>query len=172
MNRALLLLLLPGCFLRAQGGYQTTLPGIDPGGGQLEVSAGLGDLRKAPQPAEPSQYNVDLVGHVGLSGHRLGFGLSTLWAPLAGWEHDWSPTIRVGGRALQVEWFPRASGSVSGFAELGVAFFPDRATRKRKVYSICLGAELFGRYGIATDPVGRFWLSFGITWDSSIGPTS
>ena len=28
---ALLLLLLPGCFLRAQGGYQTTLPGVDPG---------------------------------------------------------------------------------------------------------------------------------------------
>ena len=55
---------------------------------------------------------------------------------------------------------------------LGVAFFPDRGTRKRKVFSISLGAEIFGRYGIATDPIGRFSLLFGITWDSSIGPTS
>jgi hypothetical protein len=167
-----LIFLLPGCFFRAQGGYQTTLPGIDPGGGQLEVSAGLGDFRSRSHPAAPIQYGLDLVGHAGVSGQRLGFGLSTLWAPLSGWDFNWSPTLRLGGRLLQVEWIPEASGSLSGFAELGVALFPDRGTRKRTVYSLCVGAELFGRYGIPGPVAGRFSLLLGVTFDTSIGPTS
>ena len=167
-------LLLSGCFFRAQAGYQTSLPGTDPGGGQVEVSAGLGDIRNHGHPAAPIQYGVDFVGHVGTSGHRFGFGLSTLFAPMHGWNFNWSPTLRLGGRVLQVEWLPKESGSVSGFAELGVAFFPDRGTRGRTIYSVSIGAEIFGRYGIPPIPpmTGRYSLLFGITFDSSIGPTS
>ena len=109
---------LSGCFFRAQAGYQTALPGTDPGGGQLEVSAGLGDMRNTGHPAAPIQYGLDFVGHAGTSGHRFGFGLSTLFAPLHGWDHNWSPTVRLGGRLLQIEWLPKDGGSVSGFTSI------------------------------------------------------
>lgn len=167
------LLTLSGCFFRAQAGYQTTLPGVDPGGGQAEVSFGLGDFRSRAHWAAPIQYGIDLVGHSGVSGHRFGAGVSTLWAPMAGWNYNWSPTLRLGGRLGQVEWIPEANGSMSGMAELGVAYFPGQGTRSRTVYSLALGGEFFGRFGITTPPlVPRFTLLLGITFDSSIGPTS
>lgn len=168
----LLLLLFPGCFFRAQAGYQTTLPGTDAGGGNLEISAGLGDFRSRAHPAAPIQYGLDLVGHSGVSGHRVGFGLSTLWAPMAGWNFNWSPTFRLGIRPLQVEWLPKENGSVSGIAELGVAYFPGQGTRSRTVYSLSVGTELFGRYTTPTPASFRFSLLLAITFDSSIGPTS
>lgn len=163
-----------GCFVRAQGGYSTSIPVSGPGGGLLEVSAGSGDLRSEPASILPEHSSVDLVGHVTSSGHRLGFGPSATWVPLSGWKHDWSPTVRLGARLLQVEWLPalRPTGSVSGLAEVGVLFFPSHATRRRTSFGASMGAELFLRYGLPIAPEVRLFLLLNVGFGTSIGPTS
>ena len=163
-----------GCFLRAQGGYSTSVPVSGAGGGVLEVSAGLGDLRSEPASILPEHSSLDVVGHVTTSGHRLGFGPSAMWVPLSGWKHDWSPTVRLGARVLQVEWLPalKPTGSVSGLAELGVLFFPSRATRSRTSFGASFGGELFLRYGLPVAPEVRLFLLLNVGLGNSIGPTS
>lgn len=108
------------------------------------------------------------------AGHRLGLGPSVMWVPLSGWEHDWSPTIRLGGKLLQVEWLPmqRATGSVSGLLEVGVVLFPGRATRGRLNFGVSVGVEVFARYGIAAAPGVRGFISLSVGFGNSLGPTS
>lgn len=163
-----------GCFLRAQAGYSTSVPLSGAGGAVAEVSAGMGDLRSEPASIFPEHASLDLVGHVTTSGHRLGFGPSAMWVPLSGWKHDWSPTVRLGARLLQVEWLPslRPTGSVSGLAEVGVLFFPSRATRSRTAFGASLGGEVFLRYGLPVPPELRLFLLLSIGLGNSIGPTS
>lgn len=177
MRRALLAvsLLSSGCFWRAQAGYALAVPPVGPGGGALEVSAGAGDVRSEPSSVlVPQLASIDVAGHLSTSGQRLGLGASATWAPLAGWRHDWSPTLRLGARVLQVEWLPalRPTASLSGLAELGVLFFPSHATRGRVTFGLSLAGEVFVRYGIGAPPgVSLFGLvSFG--YGTSLGPTS
>lgn len=174
MRAALLLCTFSGCFWRAQAGYVTAVPLNGGGGGSLELSVGGGDLRSKPSSVWPEHLSVDAAASLTTSGHRLGLGPSVMWVPLSGWAHDWSPTIRLGGKLLQVEWLPLqpATGSVSGLLELGVVLFPSHATRGRTSFGVSLGAEVFARYGIAAAPGVRLFVSFSVGFGNSVGPTS
>lgn len=172
VGRGLLLGLLAlassGCFVRAQGGYQTSAIWSDPGGGQAELSAGKSDFRATGKTFRPIQYGIDLVAHAGESGQRLGLGLSALWAPLSGWSSDWSPTVRLGGRPLQLEWGTLTKPSVSVLGEVGLAFFPDRHPTRRAIYSVSAGIELFGQQGVSTLFQHRVYVLTGVTFDLAI----
>lgn len=170
----LLLFTVSGCFWRAQAGYVNALPLNGAGGANLEVSAGSGDLRKKPSSVLPEHFSVDVAGSLTTSGHRLGLGPSVMWVPLSGWEHEWSPTVRLGSKLLQVEWLPLqpATGSISGLLELGLVFLDGRTTRGRLSFGFSLGAEVFARYGIAAAPGVRGFVSFSVGYGNSIGPTS
>jgi hypothetical protein len=167
-------LLSSACFVRVQGGYAQPVPVQGVGGGALELSAGLGDVRVAPRSVAPSHLSLDGVGHLTPSGNRLGLGVSAAWEPLAGWAHDWSPQVRLGVRALQVEWLPsqRATGSLSAIVEAGVVFFPGRETRSRLLFSLDLAAEGFVRYGLPLPPGFQVSLRLGVGFGNSVGPTS
>lgn len=154
-----------GCFVRAQGGYQTSAPLKDPGGPQGEISFGKSDFRQHGKPLKPVQYGLDVVAHTGPSGSRLGLGLSALWAPLSGWLFDWSPTLRLVGRPLQLEWAspPRPAISIAG--ELGLAWFPSRHPTTRAIYSVSAGIELFGHSGISSFFQTRVYVLLGVTFE-------
>lgn len=174
MRPVLFVLLLSGCFWRAQAGYVNSLPLEGAGGATLEVCAGSGDLRSKPASVWPEHLSLDAAMSLTTAGHRLGLGPSVMWVPLSGWEHDWSPTIRLGGKLLQVEWLPMqpATGSVSGLLEVGVALFPGRATRGRLNFGVSVGVEVFARYGIAAAPGVRGFISWSVGFGNSLGPTS
>ncbi len=174
MRFVFLLFTLSGCFWRAQAGYVNSFPLDGAGGASLEVSAGSGDLRQKPASVLPEHVSVDAAASLTTSGHRLGLGPSVMWVPLSGWEHDWSPTIRLGGKLLQVEWLPLqpATGSVSGLLELGVVFLHGRTTRGRLSFGLSLAAEVFARYGIAAAPGVKGFVSFSVGFGNSLGPTS
>lgn len=166
-----LVLATSGCFVRAQGGYQTSAPLKDPGGPQGELSFGKSDFREHGKPLKPIQYGLDIVAHSGNSGRRLGLGLSALWAPLSGWLFDWSPIIRLGGRPLQLEWDPTLRPAISILGEAGVAWFPSRHPSTRAVYTLSAGVELFGHDGIRSFFQTRASVMFGVTFEMPVpGP--
>jgi hypothetical protein len=157
-----------GCFVRTQGGYQTRSLGTDPGGGHAELSVGKSDLRTAGKTLKPIQYGIDVVVHAGQSGERLGLGLSALWAPLFGWDHELSPTLRLGARPIQMEWTPTLVPSVSLMAEVGIAYLPDRSRKRTIIYSFSIGAEFFGQQGVRTLFNHRVSALLGVTFDMTL----
>jgi hypothetical protein len=171
---AALVVACDGCMAHAQVGYVNAVPVPDAGGVQLEVSDGIGDLREPATSLSPMFATIDLVGHATASSQRLGVGPSVMWAPLSGWDRDWTPTVRLALRPLQLELVRAAlTGSGSGAVEVGLAWYPSQATRERMHYTVALSAEGFARYGAAVDPFAlRFALLLGVGYGNSIGPTS
>ncbi|MDX2015191.1 MAG: hypothetical protein SFW67_33670 [Myxococcaceae bacterium] len=163
-----------GCFWRAQGGYVQPMPFSGPGGGLVEVSGGLGDLRSKPSSVAPEHLSVDAVAHTSAVGQRLGLGVSAAWVPLAGWAHDWSPHVRVGLRALQVEWLTSTppAGGLSGVLEAGAVFFTGHGTRGRAFFSLVLAGEGLVRYGLTLPPGFLLSVLLGVGFGTSIGPSS
>lgn len=163
-----------GCFWHLQGGYAQPTPLVAPGGGLAELSVGLGDLRSKPTTVLPEHLSLDVVGHSTTAGRRLGLGVSAAWVPLAGWARDWSPSVRLGLRGLQLEWLPAVapSGSVSGVFEVGLLFFPAHGTRSRWSWTVALSGEGFLRYGLPLPPGFQLALLVGVGFGNSIGPTS
>lgn len=157
-----------GCFVRTQGGYQTRALGSDVGGGVAEISVGKSELRTAGKTLRPMQYSVDLVAHAGESGQRIGLGLSALWAPLFAWGASVTPTLRLGARAIQIEWTPTVVPSVSLMGEAGVAYLPIRYRKRTVIYSLSLGLELFGQQGIHTLFQHRVYGVIGVTFDMTL----
>jgi hypothetical protein len=155
----------------ASAGYRNDLPISAGGVATAEVVAGGGDLRESRRGLWPDLWWVSLSGDAGPKRGRVGLGVATAYAPLAGWEHDWSPTFTVGVRALQGEFLPTGPAlSFGPFISAGAAFYSDRATRQRTAYTVSLGAEYWDRQ--RQPSLFSLFVMVGFLYGNSIGPTS
>jgi hypothetical protein len=135
------------------------------------VVTGIGDLRQTHKGAWPDLLLVSLSGDAGPKRGRVGLGVQATYAPLAGWDDDWSPTFTLGIRAAQAEFLPAGAALSAGpFVSLGAAFYSDRATRQRTAYTVSLGAEYWDRQ--RQPSLFSLFLMVGFLYGTSIGPTS
>ena len=179
MRRALLAAAISvgmtGCYRMAEVGYATSAPFAlarhqPVHWGEVEAlgHAGFGDFRDTA--------HFTLEGEAGIAAAapgvaRLGIGPTTLLMLQSGWDHDWTPGLRL-RLPLQVQaGSDGAHGLISPAAELGAYFYPDQATRERSTIgvAITIGAHVFFDSS-PTVPVLGICVSYGA--GNSIGPTS
>jgi hypothetical protein len=179
LTRSLAVLVLSvlsgGCYARAAAGYARTLNAEKANLGHVELAAGAGDFREPSKGIMPSGIELSLALDAGRDRVRGGVGGAVLWAPLAGWDHDVTPTVRAGARLLQRDW-TRSLGpspAATGFVEVGLLGLMSKETRSRSVFTLGLGAEYTKRLGTETPPgTPSVFLLLGYGYSTSVGPTS
>jgi hypothetical protein len=145
-------ILLSGCYTRGSLGYARTLESEGNNLVNLELAAGFGDLREPSEGLWPEAAEVSTRLSAANPG-RVGLGGSLLWAPSAGWEQEWTPTIRVGLYPVQMEIRDDTSSlgdyllSATGFVELGLLSYSTQERQSRGIFTAGLGFEYTHLFG-------------------------
>jgi len=160
-------LLLSGCYELVDGAYMREVTPESTGGGEAVVRAGVGDLRE-----EGHAWGIESMIRLGFAPRlaRFGFGSGVQFAPLTGWDHDWTPFWRLGAYLLQLEWVRGDAGAaISPFAEAGVLFLDGQETRDRTLWTVGARFDYTARRG---DDAAFVSIFLGWGHSHSMGPLS